>query len=180
MTTAQIKEYFPNSVPRVHGNGFIQVDLEPGQRLHVWGHPAIPRQQTYTGIHDHSFGFESRVIRGRVFQIPYVIDGCGRDYMIYAPVPKEGEDTQLNPTGIHCRLSYGPIQIIQAGQYYLMSPGDIHETVADMPAASIMTKTERSESAARVYVPMGSKPDNVFSRYWAPNMLWQIIKDVIG
>ena len=48
--------------PRVHGNGFIQVDLTHDTRLHVWGDKRIPRQNTYTPIHDHVFGFKSHLV----------------------------------------------------------------------------------------------------------------------
>lgn len=47
--------------PRVHGNGFIQLDVTPRTRLHFWS-PEIPRQKVATPIHDHVFGFVSYVI----------------------------------------------------------------------------------------------------------------------
>src|SRR3546814_6146607 len=65
--------------PRVHGNGFIQLDLTERGRLHIWGAPRIPRQKTATPIHDHVFGFESTVAVGRpvnlVFRIVYCESG---------------------------------------------------------------------------------------------------------
>ncbi len=57
-------------VPRVHGNGFIQLDLTDRTRLHVW-HPSVPRQKVATQIHDHVFSFESCCIVGRLINVVY-------------------------------------------------------------------------------------------------------------
>ncbi len=168
INTKELLELHKTGVqPRVHGNGFIQLDIKPGVRLHIWGHPAIPRQETYTGIHDHTFGFSSTVLRGRVFQIPYhnLNDKVSPEYHVYKPTPRDGEDTELMNTGDMIRLLPGLIQIVNAGQYYMMRPRQIHETVADMPAATLMTKLgDRAEGAARVFVPSHAKPDNEFNR----------------
>ena len=42
----------------LHGLGFVQVQLEGNQRLHVW-HPELPRQAcfTHSAIHDQRFNF---------------------------------------------------------------------------------------------------------------------------
>jgi hypothetical protein len=61
--------------PRVHGNGFIQVDLTADTRLHVWGDKRIPRQNVYTPIHDHVFGFESTI---SVFSMETTASTCPR------------------------------------------------------------------------------------------------------
>ena len=46
--------------PRVHPNGFIQLDISPRKRFHIWAHPDIPqsgREDKEEDIHDHVFGF---------------------------------------------------------------------------------------------------------------------------
>lgn len=41
--------------PRVHPNGFIQLDISETDRLHVW-HPSLPyRQKTFSPVHNHIF-----------------------------------------------------------------------------------------------------------------------------
>ena len=52
--------------PRVHGNGFIQLDLTDRRRLHVWGDHRIPRQSVPSTIHDHTFSFKSTIILGQL------------------------------------------------------------------------------------------------------------------
>ena len=50
----------------LHGLGFLQVKLPGNQRIHVW-HPDLPRRKCWesSNIHDHRFGFISRVLVGR-------------------------------------------------------------------------------------------------------------------
>ena len=43
------------SEPRLHGNGFIQLDLGDDQRLHIWSPDLPPAQRVSTQIHDHQF-----------------------------------------------------------------------------------------------------------------------------
>lgn len=75
--------------PRVHPNGFIQLDLTATDkswdqskkrghsgaavRLHVWNPPGIelPHQGTINEIHDHVFDMSSTVIKGRLTQRLY-------------------------------------------------------------------------------------------------------------
>jgi hypothetical protein len=47
----------------LHGLGFVQVQLQGNQRLHVW-HPELPRRAIFehSAIHVHRFNYRSRVI----------------------------------------------------------------------------------------------------------------------
>src|SRR5690606_12254802 len=69
---------------RVHGNRFIQIDLEgPGpqyrwgdERVHIWS-DLVPLAQRYgTPIHDHVFGFHSRILAGTLIDIRYKVAPC--------------------------------------------------------------------------------------------------------
>ena len=85
------------SRPRVHGNGFIQLDLTERSRLHVWGDPRIPRQKVSTPIHDHVFGFTSTIIVGRLINVIYDVElRRFGDFNIFTPEIREGEDTVLH------------------------------------------------------------------------------------
>lgn len=76
------------NMPRVHPNGFIQLDLQPtegwdeheghsgaNRRLHIWNPPGIelPHQGTVNEIHDHVFDMKSHIVRGvlehRLYQL---------------------------------------------------------------------------------------------------------------
>lgn len=75
--------------PRIHPNGFIQLDLDHvadgwhashqrghsggTRRLHIWNPPGVqlPRQDTVNEIHDHVFDMKSTVIKGVLEQCLY-------------------------------------------------------------------------------------------------------------
>lgn len=171
--------------PRVHGNGFIQLDLEKGSRLHIWGHPALPRQKVDTGIHDHRFGFRSRVIVGRVVNAMWrtVEVDSEPTHKIYVPKPSKTENTTLQDSGEVVRARIYHSETVLAGESYVMHPRMFHETFTDRPSATLMTKTvEDHEHMARVLVPMGLEPDNDFHRDAALpcERLWEIIEEVLS
>lgn len=190
------------AVPRVHGNGFIQLDLDDRRRLHIWGHRAIPKQKVASPIHDHIFGFESEIVVGRLLNvnydfIPWNDDDESGPYRVFEPTVREGEDTVLNFNGEFCDVMISDCQLIDAdtsNQNYFMQPFVFHETFTSGPAATIiekdgLTHAQRAarfgveESAKpRVLLPQGHEPDNDFNRYEAmpPWLAWAVIKDVLG
>lgn len=172
--------------PRVHGNGFIQLDLTDRVRLHVWGDSRIPRQRVETPIHDHTFGFTSLVLGGRLRQLSYVVDASGawRKFVPHRATVRKGEDTVLSPAGdpVSLRPDMMRSQLLTAGGTYSMRPGEIHETLPQGIAVSVIVKDGPSlaqgGSSPTVYVPLGWSPDNDFDRYAAPqDLLWQIIQE---
>lgn len=175
--------------PRVHNNGFIQLDVTDDVRLHVWGDPRIPRQKTYTPIHDHVFKLKSRILVGRLINLRYdIIPTQYGDYTIYQAECRYGHDTELKPTEIKCCVSTRYAELIQVNtrnREYYMPACEFHETVATGPAASLIKKEQSAffETAKpRVLVPLNSEPDNEFDRYTAApeETLWQIIFDTLG
>lgn len=168
-------------VPRVHGNGFIQVDLSPTTRLNVWGHPEIPHQAVSTQIHDHMFGFESRILVGVIANRRY--QRCWGDKFLphQAEPGGAGEDTDLKPLTRECDLINVGTVFYGGGDTYTLSAGEIHETVVIGPAATIITKLgDRRPGPATVYVPKGEVPDNQFRRQeHDTEFLWRLISDVL-
>lgn len=176
--------------PRVHGNGFIQLDLDEDRRLHIWGHRLIPQQKVCTPIHDHVFGFESEVLVGRILNVIYNIDPCDiavADYRIYEPTIRQGEDTVLGPTEDFCNIDISHGMVYNAHEGYSVEPFEFHETFVSEPTATIITKdaptlAQGAAAKPRVLVRRGQKPDNDFNRYdcMEPWMAWFAIKEVLG
>lgn len=177
------------TVPRVHGNGFIQVDLSPETRAHFWG-PMIPRQKVSSPIHDHSFGFTSKVLAGEIIQIEYwplpVMRASHATHRVHTAQVRAGEDTILVPTGDFVRLRCTQAFPVGRGHNtYRMLPGDIHETYAFCPAISVIEKDgmtlAQGGPAPRVFVPLGLEPDNEFRRdAFPPEHLWVSIQNVLA
>lgn len=193
------------SKPRVHGNGFIQLDVNDGQRLHFWGHPEIPRQTVATPIHDHVFDLISEIYIGRLYSISYgVEEHLAGEFEIFQAnpgnppqtqawpaqgSPMHPEETLLRPideTRKTChRATILHAQICGEGheRTYRHPRGVFHESVPAGPAVSLMTKTyglADPDHAARprVLVPRGGEPDNTFRRdAYSDELLWSIIQD---
>jgi hypothetical protein len=174
--------------PRVHGNGFIQLDLSPSSRLHIWGHPDIPRQDVATAVHDHRFGFRSRVLLGRMGNRRYLSRPVPEQYFahsslhqVYTPEVREGEDTVLVPTGQKVLLGPISFDFARTGEHYTMNAGDIHESVPFGLTVTLIEKKELLNISPRVFVPGGMRPDNSFNRYNVPeDVLWRIIAETMS
>lgn len=176
--------------PRVHGNGFIQIDLTETERLHIWGDTRIPRQRVYTGIHDHVFGFVSSIIIGRLLNVVYGYHGVDYgDYQVYVPETREGEDTILMPTSKQCRVFPIRAELVDANtscRTYVMDPFIFHETFTTGPAATVITKTgptvgQGATARPHVLCCVGLEPSNDFNRYAADeDLLWRITEEVLG
>lgn len=182
-----------NKVPRVHPNGFIQVDINKAQRLHCWS-PLNPyRQKTYHPIHNHIFNFVSEVIVGRLINVDYGVafppedfDQIGTFHDAWEVKVIEGEETQLIKQDgppmivVPCNMA-----CIQRGQKYEVQKFEFHESLAPVPAITIMTKyglgpddmkAGPNSQGATVLVPCGVTPDNDFLRSEVDtDLLWEII-----
>lgn len=176
--------------PRVHGNGFIQLDLTPLVRLHVWGDERIPRQKSDTPIHDHTFGFTSYVLVGAIEQRVYCVSTSGlyeRNFTPHQAIVRHGEDTVLSPIGERLALALDAkkSRIVRAGESYSMRPGEIHESRPIGLAVSVIVKDgptlAQGGPSPTVFVRQGVEPDNEFDRYAAdPRLLWQIIESALS
>lgn len=166
--------------PRVHGNGFIQLDLVPGGvvRLHVW-HQELPRQAVDTGIHDHRFNFESLVLKGSMLSICYEAkphpDGV---YNVYRAVASTGEDTALVPMQQRVNAVVSNVTRCNAGETYSLAPGYLHRSEPiNGSCSTLMWKGTTATITPRVLCPVGLTPDAAFNRHaFDESMLWQFIE----
>lgn len=166
---------------RVHGNGFIQIDIDDNRRLHIWDH-RIPKQKVATPIHDHRFDFTSRVLKGTLWHTTYNIryDEDG-DYEIYIPEVRKGEDTILVSSGDKCVVSCDKVISIPEGGSYEFGAMRFHETGWAEPTVTLMTKLKTYKFLdPRVLVKHGFKPDNDFHRYAYEDLQTIVDEALIG
>lgn len=157
------------NLPRVHPNGFIQLDLddEGKRRLHVWRND-LPRQKVYTPVHNHRFDFTSETIVGTLSNITFELGDrdqgpAHREWVVRRD--PSSEETQLVPTPGVVGLMAVNATLITPGNGYEFFAGAFHETGFIHNTVTIITKTEPVpgiESA--VLVPEGIEPDNTFTR----------------
>lgn len=167
---------------RLHGNGFIQIDTGPRQRLHVFGHPDAPRQKVPTPIHDHRFAFDSRIYSGALInavwhfdaRLPHTHFVCG-----YEPSAVGGEDTRLIATDERGGLRLASMMLYQPGQAYRHGEEILHETFANEPTITVMDKGYSDDTIKpRVLCRIGLEPDNYFTRYDIDDdELWRMVAD---
>lgn len=167
--------------PRVHGNGFVQLDLTERRRLHVWGDPRIPRQLVPSQIHDHTFSFKSTVYVGQlVHRAISLYPGTNGAYEMYYAVSNHGEDTRLVKTRVRYDSLITEERLLRAGDTYAFQSRKFHETVAPWPCVTVIDKNGPTLSQGgpnpNVLVPFGLEPDNTFDRYQtSPDLLWEVI-----
>lgn len=173
--------------PRVHPNGFIQLDLTEEVRLHVW-HPRLPyRQRTYHPVHDHVFGLVSNVYSGRLVHVHYGIepDPLGSHVVWRVQAVEGGEESILLPVdGKRVRLYKVDMDVMQPGEEYTFGAYEFHETLANEPTLTVMEKfgpdlkTGVNSQGASVAVPYGVEPDNDFRRDAVDvDVLWKLIEE---
>lgn len=172
----------------LHGLGFIQVQLQGDQRLHVW-HPELPRRRCFehSAIHNHRFNFISRVLIGQQININF------------RPVDAdEGEATHLLYLHEGARTANGgrpwtpnaPVTMvehssrsIEAGEEYFMPAYHFHRTEpgGDGRVATIMTKLAEGKRGAMSSCRIGIEPDTDFDRFQLPPAeLWAYVIEVLG
>lgn len=173
-------------IPRLHPNGFIQLDLDNKTRLHVWPYPRIPAQKTRHTVHDHRFSMRSEVICGELEQIEFIFMPLGRRdettevypklHRLHETKPVGGEDTILVPCSDAGWLGIKRRFRVRAGFGYGFGAKILHDSAAGVLTATLMTKvwTDRSYRA-RVAVPTDIKPDNDFRRTVDEDILWRSI-----
>ena len=174
--------------PRQHGNGFFQLDLYNGYRIHVWDPDAPSPQQPATPIHDHRFSFRSQVLIGVQGNLVYEVSSHSETptHRVYTAVPDDRENSKLVPTGLFETLALHYQQTIRPGQEYTLKMGQFHETPNGGYVVTLLKKTRVDpQRSPRVLCPIDKTPDHEFSRYSLPkadrwNVLERAIKKFTG
>lgn len=174
------------SPPRIHGNGFIQVNLNPRERLHLWDH-RIPRQARDSSIHDHAFWFESECREGTLINVPmsYVADsrsiGFSPTHDLYrvVRVPNSEEDTlELLQAGV--RFTSREAKVVNPGESYRFAAHKFHVSLHLGTTVTIMRRDPRYPGGgkARVACRVGEEPDNSWIRanHEIPEWAWDAIR----
>jgi len=174
----------------LHGLGFVQIQLEGNQRLHVW-HPELPRRACFehSAIHNHRFDFESRILVGTQINIDYAelppasacfVEATHELYLHEGARTARGGRPWV-PNGL-VDMRQLRVQPITAGSTYSMKAYDFHRTEpgGDGKVATIMKKGFEGRKGAQSSCAIGITPDTDFDRFqWSPAQLWEIVADVM-
>ncbi len=188
-----VKDLMTNKIT-LHGLGFIQVQMPGNQRIHVW-HPDLPRRSSYPhcAIHDHRFGFTSRVMVGFLRNIVYdTISPADRTHPealkcnYYNTFLHEGERTAAGnrPWQQDDRIPLIEIEnyIVGPGQEYEMPAYVYHQTIpqGDGIVATLMLKMWEGDKGAHSTCDPFHSPDIDFDRFqWSESDLWEVFMAVM-
>ncbi len=173
-------------VPRVHPNGFLQLDLDSAKtlRLHIWD-KHLPRQKIATPIHDHEFALKSLVYLGCIinkrFRVTENFDGDGEYKKWTVRRDPNTEETTLVESEVEFNARQVTKELVHAGDSYVMQATEFHESSHVGRSLSIMQKLGyQAGHSASVLVPVGQGPDNEFRREsFAVDELWDTVYDTV-
>jgi len=172
----------------LHGLGFLQVILNDTMRLNVW-HPELPRRSCFnqSSIHDHRFGFTSKVLIGeqvnqyyREVKKPY----SDREHTHFAYL-HEGERSKFGNrpwlVDYKCTLEkVGDEEHISTGDEYNVSPYIAHSTNCEGVCVTLMTKVSEHNQGSHSYCVRHITPDVDFDRkQWSESKLWSVFNDAM-
>lgn len=190
--------------PRIHPNGFIQLDLEPvpaswhashqqghsgaARRLHIWNPPGVklPRQDTVHEIHDHVFDMRSTVVKGELWQRRYAFEIGGLNvptHQLHRAVYAKNSDSRLEALNVFGVVKLVERHTVYDGDSYTQPAGTFHDTECALGlVVTVMEKTAIVASQAHVLIPKDVEPDNEFDRASAApaELLWEAIEVSLG
>lgn len=173
-----------SSKPRLHPNGFVQLDLSDKVRLHVWPDESVvlPRPKVLTVIHDHTFDFQSTILAGRLTNLIYEFhespSGPWHLYGVkpYAVVKKWVPMVLVDKRRFSSTVV--DIEVLEKGDSYKFPSFKFHETLwTGLTVTVIRVGRTYPEEMARVACSVDEVPDNDFRRDCADQeVMWKLIK----
>lgn len=175
-------------VPRVHPNGFIQIDLDHDgdTRLHIFPNKALPHswlpeQKTNHPIHDHKFDMRSMILRGRIEQRVWIADlTAPPSHEIFTAQGTGSQTRNSTLAGTGVTLGIYPSAALSAsfgeGESYTQYARTFHETKWGNLAVTVMEKERFVDHEPRVLVPISVEPDNEYDRWSVDNdAVWEYV-----
>lgn len=170
----------------LHGLGFIQVVLPGNQRLHVW-HPELPRRACYehSSIHNHRFGFVSRVLKGTLVNVHIEIElarygSHGSHVIISHNGPRSPRGGRESFPVAHCNVYESSREEYQPGQQYSIPMGAYHYTPNSGIVVTLMTKLNEGRIHANSICRRGVEFDQDFDRFQlSPERLMDFVVEAL-
>jgi hypothetical protein len=165
---------------RVHPNGFIQLDLEDGYRLHFFLDNAVYVRFPQTPIHTHAFVLESRVLVGEITNVEYeVAEDPQGDLCLYRAMSMETPLEKVE--GVTYSISDKKEQIVKVGEAYAVKTGVFHESLHKGDTITVVRKI-RTDAICQIDVlcQKGQKPSESLDRKSIPEpVLWERLESVL-
>lgn len=164
--------------PRAHGNGFLQFNVTPRARIHIWD-KRLPNVRPYSQVHNHRRGFISNILAGELVNKIYrPVPSPDGDHIVYKC---DSENHELVEQGEKAHLMLESSSRWVVGDRYRMGRDQFHTTTAiycctvivqeDIPPLDNATaySTQPLDKESKTYDRHG---DDKFQE-----LLWQVLKD---
>jgi hypothetical protein len=170
--------------PRWHGNGFIQLPLPAGHRLHVW-HPDFPMdEQNNAFIHTHVWDMSSTILLGTLIDTTYRGDTMFVGDLGLMDIYSVGEAGKPG-MGPRIAAGIGMVEVaahrMVSGSVYSITRNHFHKSVANGLTATMMWKGPTRSSTDRPFVvcPADQQPYDAFSRTLDAHDMWAAIREAL-
>lgn len=179
-----MKDFTPTTETiSLHGLGFIQVVLKGNQRLHVW-HPDLPRRDCYehSAIHNHRFGFSSRVLKGvqKNVRVDIELARDGTHTVISHNGPRGAQGSRESYPVAECNVHEHGVEAYGPGEEYHMPVHQYHHTPNSGIVVTLMHKQEESEIHANSVIRRGVAFHFGFDRFQlSPERLYGYVVEAL-
>lgn len=169
-------------VPHYFGLGFIQLKLDPTWRIHVWvpEWPTIPGADTE--LHDHRYGFESRVLKGALVHELFALgevhqDHIGQSLELIEVTCQPGGADVPDVQGFVDPLLIGRFTVPTGGEYTLSSEA-FHRSTPVGPTVTLLARGPIAKVNARVLRPANAPFVCPFSLDTSLEECWEKVEEV--
>lgn len=174
--------------PRFHGNGFIQLPLPSGRRMHVWDPEMVPIPHHNATIHNHVWDLQSRILHGTLVHRTLEVVRTAKQYCTHdiyiAKHDPDRESLEKYHDGWAMVRSVGEYQMV-AGSVYVFPAGQFHETEHDGITVTVIEKRTPEESIINgplVVCPLGESPVDAFDPAFQPpqEAMWRLVDRAVS
>ena len=169
--------------PRVHPNGFVQLDLTENTKLHIWPEQPIKTVDVQTPHHDHTFSFSSQVILGALQHTVYrPTESESGKFHLYTVYPFKAQNQETPFVRLDDkRYDMEVVRefIISAGQKYFFEAFEFHSSQSISLTATIIKVSPFDKSLqARVTCRYDQEPQLFRRDSFDEEFLWSIVRTV--
>lgn len=168
-------DYLKRNCVKIHsfGLGFIQIKLNDKERVHVYC-PEVVVTTDEEEIHDHRYGFTSKIIKGSLTNIIYGLDMSKDTHLISfesCDPNRPVHNTEKIPCGIKEILAF----TVNEGSVYSLDKDTLHRVKADRCITYLIRETP-SKDVARVVSEKNKKLVCPFSVNKDEETLWKLVE----
>jgi hypothetical protein len=163
--------------PKWFGLGFIQLKLDPKNRMHFW-HPELrPDDPAFENeFHDHRYDFSSRVLVGEITNHLAIAEGTPErtDWKMFEVCCAGGGQQYLHPV----YLTNSGVFATQAGQEYFLHRDTFHRVEVSR-CVTIQSRSDDLKEKARVIQHKDHPSANPFESQIETAKVWEYIRDLL-